>query len=69
MKIFLAPLVMGTLALAGASPAVAQSKPLSDQGVSVGRRATRQPKEAVTSKRRRTRFEFGNKGWMISMRR
>jgi hypothetical protein len=36
MKIFIAPLVIGTLALAGASPAAAQSKPLSDQGVSVG---------------------------------
>jgi len=36
MNIFIAPLVIGTLALAGASPAAAQSKPLSDQNVSVG---------------------------------
>ena len=37
MKILLAPLLIGTLVLAGASPAVAQSKPASDQaGVSVG---------------------------------
>jgi hypothetical protein len=36
MRIFIAPLVIGTLALAGASPASAQTKPVSDQGVSVG---------------------------------
>jgi hypothetical protein len=36
MKISIVPLVVGTLALAGASPAAAQSKPLSDQSVSVG---------------------------------
>jgi hypothetical protein len=41
MKIFIAPLVIGTLALAGASPAAAQPKPLSDQGVSVGVATTR----------------------------
>lgn len=41
MKIFLAPLVIGTLALASASPAAAQSKPSSDQGVSVGVATTR----------------------------
>jgi hypothetical protein len=41
MKIFIAPLVIGTLALAGASPAAAQSKPSSDQGISVGLAATR----------------------------
>ena len=41
MKIFIAPLVIGTLALAGASPAAAQSKPSSDQGVSVEVATTR----------------------------
>jgi len=41
MRIFIAPLVIGTLALAGASPAAAQSKPASDQGVSVGVATTR----------------------------
>jgi hypothetical protein len=41
MKIFIASLVIGTLAFAGASPAAAQSKPLSDQGVSVGVATTR----------------------------
>jgi hypothetical protein len=41
MKIFIASLVIGTLALAGASPASAQSKPSSGQGISVGVAATR----------------------------
>ena len=37
MRIIIAPLLIGTLVLAGASPAAAQSKPASDQaGVSVG---------------------------------
>ncbi len=36
MRIFIAPLVIGTLALAGASPAAAQSKPVSGQGISIG---------------------------------
>ena len=36
MRFFIAPIVIGTLALAAASPAAAQSKPASDQGVSVG---------------------------------
>jgi hypothetical protein len=36
MRIFIAPLLLGTLVLAGASPAAAQSKPASNQGVSVG---------------------------------
>ena len=36
MRFFIAPIVIGTLALAAASPAAAQSKPVSDQGVSVG---------------------------------
>jgi hypothetical protein len=36
MRFFIAPIVIGTLALAAASPAAAQSKPSSDQGVSVG---------------------------------
>ncbi|SDS82822.1 hypothetical protein [Bradyrhizobium canariense] len=41
MRIFIAPLVIGTLALAGTSPAVAQSKPVSDQNVSVGAASSR----------------------------
>jgi hypothetical protein len=36
MRIFIAPFVIGTFALAGASAATAQTKPVSDQGVSVG---------------------------------
>jgi hypothetical protein len=36
MRIAIAPLLIGTLVLAGASPAAAQSKPASDHGVSVG---------------------------------
>ncbi len=36
MRIFITPLVIGTLALAGASPAAAQSEPVSGQGVSEG---------------------------------
>jgi hypothetical protein len=36
MKFFIAPIVISTLALAAASPVAAQSKPASDQGVSVG---------------------------------
>jgi hypothetical protein len=41
MRIFIAPLLIGTLVLAGASPAAAQSKPASNQGVSVGMAPTR----------------------------
>jgi hypothetical protein len=42
MRILIAPLLIGTLVLAGASPAAAQSKPGSDQtGVSVGVAPTR----------------------------
>ena len=36
MKPFIAPIVIGILTLAGASPAAAQSKPASDQSTSVG---------------------------------
>jgi hypothetical protein len=36
MKLFIAPLLIGSLALAGVSPAAAQSKPASDPGTSVG---------------------------------
>ena len=49
MKIFIAPLVIGTLALAGASPAAAQSKPATDQGVSVGVATTRNSTAERTS--------------------
>jgi hypothetical protein len=42
MRIAIAPLLIGTLVLAGASPATAQSKPASDQkGMSVGMAPTR----------------------------
>jgi hypothetical protein len=41
MRIFIAPLLLGTLVLAGASPAAAQSKPASNQGVSLGVAPTR----------------------------
>jgi hypothetical protein len=41
MRVFIAPLLLGTLALAGASPAAAQSKPASNQGISVGVAPTR----------------------------
>jgi hypothetical protein len=70
MNISIVPLVIGTLALAGASHAAAQSNP-SDQSVWSGwpPPAIRQPKEAVTSKRRTTRSEFGNKSWTISTRK
>ena len=41
MKLFFAPMMIGMLALAGASPAAAQSKTESDQSTSVGTSATR----------------------------
>jgi hypothetical protein len=41
MGVAIAPLLIGTLVLAGASPAVAQSKPASNQGTSVGVAHTR----------------------------
>jgi hypothetical protein len=41
MRIAIAPLLIGTLVLAGASPAAAQSKPASNQGVSIGVASTR----------------------------
>jgi hypothetical protein len=41
MRIAIAPLLIGTLVFVGASAAAAQSKPASDQGVSVGVAATR----------------------------
>jgi hypothetical protein len=43
MKLFIAPMMIGMLALAGASPAAAQSKPGSDKGISVGAATTRNP--------------------------
>lgn len=36
MKILIAPIVIGMLAVAGISPTAAQSKPLSDKGTTVG---------------------------------
>ena len=41
MRIFIASIAIATLAFAGASPAAAQSKPGTDQGVSVGVATTR----------------------------
>ncbi len=41
MRIFIAPIVIGLLALAGAAPAAAQSKP--DKGTSVGAATTDDP--------------------------
>ena len=49
MNIFIVPLVIGTLALAGATSAAAQSKPASDQGVSVGVATTRDSTAERTS--------------------
>jgi hypothetical protein len=43
MRIFIAPMLLVTLAFAGASPAAAQSKPVSDKGTSVGVATTRDP--------------------------
>jgi hypothetical protein len=43
MRLFIAPIVVGILTLAGASAAAAQSKPASDQGTSVGMSTTRDP--------------------------
>jgi uncharacterized protein involved in type VI secretion and phage assembly len=40
MKILIAPIVIGMLALAGASPAAAQSKSVPDKGTSVGMAAS-----------------------------
>jgi hypothetical protein len=36
MRFFIVPIVMGTFVLAAVSPAAAQSKPASNQGISVG---------------------------------
>ena len=58
MKIFIAPLVIGTLALAGASPAAAQSKPSSDQGISVGVAATRDSTAEKTSYKQKAQDEI-----------
>ncbi len=43
MRVFIASVVVGTLALAGASPAADQSNPASDQNVSVGTASSRDP--------------------------
>jgi hypothetical protein len=58
MKIFIAPLVIGTLALAGASPAAAQSKPSSDQSISVGVAATRDSTAEKTSYKQKAQDEI-----------
>jgi hypothetical protein len=41
MRLFIGPIMIGMLTLAGASPAAAQSKPASGQGTSVGMSTTR----------------------------
>jgi hypothetical protein len=41
MRLFIAPIAIGMLAVAGASPAAAQSKPATNQGTSVGMSTTR----------------------------
>jgi hypothetical protein len=71
MKIFIALLVIGTLALSGASPAAAQSKPLSDQGVSVGVATTRDSTAERISYKQKAQDEtrIWRQKWMISMRR
>jgi len=43
MRIFIVPMLLGTLALAGVPPAAAQSKPGSDKSTSVGVATTRNP--------------------------
>jgi hypothetical protein len=43
MRLFIAPMLLGTLALTGVSPAAAQSKPVSDKGTSVGVATARDP--------------------------
>jgi hypothetical protein len=43
MRFFIAPMLLGTLALAGVSSAAAQSKPQPDKGTSVGLATTRDP--------------------------
>ena len=48
MRLFFAPIMIGMLALAGAAPAAAQSKPASDLGTSVGMSKSR---DAVTERK------------------
>jgi uncharacterized membrane protein len=61
MRIFIAPLVIGTLALAGAAPATAQTKPVSDQGVSVGVATSRDSAAEKSSFRQMAQDEV--RGW------
>ena len=62
MRLFIAPIVIGVLTLAGASPGAAQSKPSSGQArrSECPRPAMRPPKERATRNRPRTRSAFGS---------
>jgi hypothetical protein len=57
MRIFVAPMLLGALALTGVSPVAAQSKPVSDQGTSVGVAPTRDPAEERNSYTQKARDE------------
>ncbi len=58
MRIFIEPLVIGTLAFAGASPAAAQSNPAPSQGVSVGVAATHDSTDERSSYRQMAQEEI-----------
>jgi uncharacterized membrane protein len=60
MKLFIAPLLIGSLTLAGVSPAAAQSKPASDPGTSVGMSATRDAAAERSSFTQQARDEVRN---------
>ena len=66
MRFFFAPIVVGTLALAAASPVAAQSKPASDQSVSVGTANSRDPAAERNSYTRTAQDEM--KLWQQKLR-
>lgn len=57
MRIFITPMLFGTLALAGVSPAATQSKSLSDKGTPVGVATTRDPAAERSSYTQKARDE------------
>lgn len=57
MRMLIAPMLLGTLAVAVVSPAAAQSKPVSDKGTSVGVATTRDPAAERDSYTQRARDE------------
>ena len=57
VRIFIAPMLLGTLALAGVSPAAAQSKPVSDKGTSAGVATARDPAAERNSYTQKARDE------------